>query len=310
MEAASHGYSVTGLSRKFDANLSGSVNQVEFDLFSLVDDVKRESLVRQQESTLERVLSSVDVLIHTAALTPFSDAKEPEYDQFNVAATIELANIAADSGVKRFIFFSSIGVHGDVSKKPIVETDRLEPHNAYSLSKQKAELALTELSQRLGMELITIRAPMVYGQGAKGSFSLLKGLVLKGVPLPFAGIKNKRSFIAIDNLIDFTMVCTKHPKAANEVFLVSDNEDVSTKEFIRRLGKAYNRSVLMFPFPAFVLSILFKVIGKDSIRNSLLADLQLDSQKAQKLLSWVPKITMEEQMNQIVEQEIKEELGA
>jgi len=250
-----------------------------------------------------------DVLIHCAGLAHVksNDSLEEllEMEKMNFEVTINLATQAASLGIKRFVFISSVGVNGVITKKPFVETDEPKPDSPYAKSKYKAEVDLLKLANSTDMDVVIIRPPLVYGNGAPGNFKLLVDAVRRSLPLPFgAATTNRRSFVAIDNLVDFIAFCadyTKTPRAKNQIFFVSDGEDVSTSEFLIRIIKAYKSKTYLFPVPVSILYLMAKVLNKKSLANKLLDSLQIDSTKANSLLGWKQVITMDEQLKKMVE---------
>ncbi len=183
------------------------------------------------------------LIIHTAARTSVIKEKGKdtlnEYKKINVDGTLNFATQAASEGVKRFIFLSSIKVNGEesIAGKPFTEKDEASPSDDYAHSKYEAECGLLELSKRSSMEVVIIRPPLVYGPGVQGNFASLIKILQKGIPLPLGAINNKRSLIALDNLVDFILTCTNHPAAKNQVFMISDGQDISTTELLKRLTK-------------------------------------------------------------------------
>jgi len=245
-------------------------------------------------------LKSQDVVIHAAARVHImkDDAADPmlEYRRTNVEGTLNLARQAAAASIKRFIFLSSIKVNGEETEvgRPFYADDTARPIDDYGVSKAEAEKGLQEISLDTGMEVVIIRAPLVYGQNIKGNFAKLIALVAKGVPLPLAMVKNQRSFVAIDNLVDLIITCINHPKAANQIFLVSDGQDLSTPELLDGMAKAMGRDIRLFPIPLSFLSLVAVIIGKRGEANRLLGSLQLDISKTLDVLDWAPVINFEE----------------
>ena len=245
-------------------------------------------------------LKSQDVVIHAAARVHImkDDAADPmlEYRRTNVEGTLNLARQAAAASIKRFIFLSSIKVNGEQTEvgRPFYADDTARPIDDYGVSKAEAEKGLQEISLDTGMEVVIIRAPLVYGQNIKGNFAKLIALVAKGVPLPLAMVKNQRSFVAIDNLVDLIITCINHPKAANQIFLVSDGQDLSTPELLDGMAKAMGRDIRLFPIPLSFLSLVAVIIGKRGEANRLLGSLQLDISKTLDVLDWAPVIDFEE----------------
>ena len=255
---------------------------------------------------LESVLENTDVVVHMAgrAHMMVDDSTSPlaEFRRINRDATLSLAKIAARSKVKRFIFLSSIGVNGNQNSKPFTERDEPNPVADYAISKYEAEQGLLGLSEEVDMDVVIIRPPLVYGPNAPGNFNTLLRWILKGVPLPFGLIKNKRSFIALDNLTDFIIHCINYkdtPLACGQVFLVSDGEDVSTSQFLRKVSKAVRSKTILLPIPVNTLQFILRVIGKGNTAERLFDSLQVDNSKAKELLNWQPIITMDKQLKKI-----------
>lgn len=246
------------------------------------------------------------VVIHLAARAHV--LHDPHEDP---AAAFYLANVdfaracaaaAASAGVKRFIFMSSIGVHGGASgTRPFHADSDLAPHTLYARSKADAEGALAEVVHGTGMELTVIRPPLVYGPGAPGNFAALLSAVERGWPLPLGKVTiNHRSFVAIDNLVDLIMTCLDHPAAANRTFLVSDGEDLSIADLLRRLGVAMGRPARLLPVPVGVLALAAKLLGKMEMFQSLCGSLQVDISKTRELLGWCPPIGVDEGLKRAV----------
>ena len=215
-----------------------------------------------------------------------------EFRRVNVAGAMKLARQAAAAGVVRFVFLSSVKVNGE--QGVYTESAPSAPVDPYGISKSEAEVGLRQIAAETGMEVVIIRAPLVYGPGVKANFQALLHAVARGVPLPLGAIHNRRSLVALDNLVDFILTCIKHPAAANETFLVSDGEDLSTTDLIRRLARAMGRPARLLPVPAFVLMAGATMLGKRNVAQRLLESLQVDISKARQLLGWVPPISVDE----------------
>ncbi len=246
-------------------------------------------------------LAGCNVVIHLAARThSMSDDQDESIADFqavNVDATLALATQAAQSGVKRFLYISSVKVNGE--KTPMGAAygadDLPAPEDAYGASKAEAEACLRLLALETGMELTIIRPPLVYGPGVKGNFHTLLSWVLKGWPLPLGAVRNNhRSWVCVDNLVDLILVCIKHPNAANQTFLVSDNEDLSTHQLLCKLAEAFDRPVRLFSVPVCVLNFLARMLGKKAISQRLLGSLRVDIRKTCTLLDWRPPVTVHE----------------
>jgi len=239
------------------------------------------------------------VIVHTAARAHIMDdtAADPltEFRSVNVAGTLNLARQAATAGVKRFIFISSIKVNGEQTMdQPFTAGDMPAPEDPYGISKWEAEQGLRELAITTGMEVVIIRPPLVYGRGVKGNFASMIKLVGKGLPLPLGAVHNKRSLVALDNLVDLIITCIDHPDAANETFLVSDGDDLSTTQLLRGVAEAMGRSSRLIPVPASLLQFGATLLGKKAVAQRLLGSLQVDISHTQKCLNWMPPLTVKQ----------------
>lgn len=244
-------------------------------------------------------LSGVDVLIHCAArVHVMSDASSDplsEYRKINVAGTLNLAKQAAQSGVKRFIFISSIKVNGEETQvgSPFTAEDIPAPSDPYGVSKMEAEQHLMSLGKEIGMEIVVIRPVLVYGPGVKANFRSMMNWLNKGWPLPLGAIRNQRSFVALENLIDLIITCIEHPGAANQVFLASDGYDMSTTQLLKQLGEALGRPARLIPVPVSILVRAASLLGRRSAAQRLCGSLQVDIRKSRDLLGWSPPSTVE-----------------
>lgn len=245
-------------------------------------------------------LDGVDVVVHLAARVHVMNdvARDPleEYRNANTLATIHLAQEAAKAGVKRFIYLSSIKVNGEetTSGKSYSEDSTPAPIDPYGVSKWEAELGLEKVCAQTGMEFVIIRPPLVYGPGVKANFQKLMGLVAKGLPLPLGAVHNQRSMLALDNLVSFIAEATTNPLAANQRFLLSDGQDVSTSQLLKLLAKGMGKSIWLLPVPVFILRAATQVLGASAAADRLLGSLQIDSSKARQLLQWEPPLSAEE----------------
>ncbi len=251
-------------------------------------------------------LVGLDTIVHTAARVHIRNDRSAraiqEFDRINLTPSLQLARDAAASGVRRFIFLSSIGVNGDRTgaTNAFTETNEPHPHNAYTLSKLKAERGLVEISAATGMEVVIIRPPLVYGPGVRANFAALMHAVQVGWPLPFGAVHNCRSLVALDNLLDFILTCVDHPQAANQTFLVSDGQDVSTAQLVRGLARAAGVSARLVPVPPWILWATAGLLGKRGLMQGLCGSLRVDISKANKLLGWKPEISVEEGLRRTV----------
>lgn len=230
-----------------------------------------------------------DVAIHLAGLAHNSYSLD-EFRKINVDSTVAFARQLAESGLKRFVFISSIGVNGNKTDTvPFSELSTVNPHADYAISKYEAEIELTKLSRELEFELVIIRPPLVYGKDAPGNFRNLHNLISRGIPLPFGLANNSRSFISVRNLCNFIVLCSTHSRAANELFLVADDEFISTKELINVIWQAKNIKSFLIPIPIVAFKFLFSLLGRSSMSVQLFDNLEIDNTKAKSLLGWSPK---------------------
>ncbi len=244
-------------------------------------------------------LANRDVFLHLAGIAHKSDTSDADYYKYNTELTLHLAEQAAKAGIKRFVFVSSIGVNGaSTLNKPFNSESVANPHNAYANSKYLAEKGLKDISDKSGLEVVIIRPTLVYGSNAPGNFEKLQSLVLKSPALPFAGINNNRSFIAVQNLVDLLMCCLVHPKANGMLILASDGEVISIKTFTNRIAKSLNTKLFQIPVPSAALNFIARCLGKEKMVEQLVGDLAVDSSKEYQILNWFPKYTMEQALKQ------------
>lgn len=246
------------------------------------------------------LLAGVDVLVHCAArvhvMREVSRDPLADFRAVNVRGSLQLARAAALAGVRRFVFLSTIKVHGETTDagQPFTAESPLRPSDAYALSKQEAEQGLMQLASETGMEVVIVRPPLVYGPGVKGNFASMARLVERRLPLPLGAIHNRRSLVGIDNLVDLLVRCVDHPAAANQVFLAGDGEDLSTTELLRAVGKTMGRPARLIPVPAGLLCLGATLLGRHAMAQRLLGSLQVDISRTCKLLDWSPPCTVEE----------------
>lgn len=243
-------------------------------------------------------LESVDVVVHCAARVHVMDetANDPlaAYRQVNAEGTLTLARQAAEAGVRRFIFLSSIKVNGEATDASGAFTAQDEPAPAdpYSISKWEAEVGLRELARSTGMELVIIRPVLVYGPGVKGNFNSMMSWLYKGMPLPLGAIHNQRSLVALDNLVDLIVTCLEHPAAAGQTFLVSDGEDLSTTQLLQQMARALSRPARLVPVPASVLECAAAMLGRRAMAQRLCTSLQVDMTHTCTTLGWRPPVSL------------------
>jgi nucleoside-diphosphate-sugar epimerase len=240
------------------------------------------------------------VVIHLAARVHLMNDTEADplsaFRAANVDGALNLARQAAAAGVKRFVFTSTVKVNGEatLTRQAFTEADTPKPQDAYGLSKYEAEQGLRQLSASTGMEVVIIRPPLVYGPGVKANFAALMRAVQRGWPLPLGAVHNQRSLVALDNLVDFIITCITHPRAANQTFLVSDGQDLSTTQLVRGMAQAAGVPARLLPVPVWALQAGASVLGKGDAVQRMCGNLQVDISKARSLLGWVPPVSVEE----------------
>ncbi len=288
-----HGMSVSAAVRKHSNMQGGRFN------YTFVGDI-------DGNTDWDVALKNIDCVVHLAArvhvMNETSSDPLKEFRRVNRDGTEKLARDAASAGVKRLIYLSTIKVNGELTNgDPFTEQVGHPPVDPYGLSKWEAENLLRQISAETGMEVVIIRPPLVYGPGVKGNFLTLLKLVLKGFPLPLGRVTNRRSLVALDNLLDLIRECIANPQAANETFLVSDGEDLSTAELIKAIAHAMKKSPRLIPVPLRWLTIAALISGKKAVANRLLGSLQIDSGKATRLLGWRPPQTVAQGVERVVD---------
>ncbi|HUL66986.1 MAG TPA: SDR family oxidoreductase [Burkholderiaceae bacterium] len=239
-------------------------------------------------------LAGVEFVVHAAARVHVMRERHHDplgaFREVNVAGTLRLAQEAAAAGVRRLVFLSSIKVNGESTAPghPFREDDAPAPRDPYGISKREAEDGLLALARTTAMQVVIVRPPLVYGPGVRANFASLMRLVRSGMPLPLGAIDNRRTFVALDNLVDLIVTCIDHPAAANEIFLAGDAEDLSTTDLLRRLGAALGRPARLVPIPARWIESAAALIGRRAIADRLCGSLQLDIDKAARVLGWKP----------------------
>lgn len=283
-----HKAAIVAATRRLIENLPVNVNQVQVgDLLPSTD--------------WSIALQGVNVVVHCAArvhvMTEISNDPLVEFHRANVEGTIRLAQQAAEAGVRRFVFISSIKVNGESTELgyPFSTADAPAPLDPYGVSKMEAEQGLRELSVCTGMEVVIIRPPLIYGRGVKANFAAMMQWLKRGLPLPLGGITfNRRSLVFVENLVDLIQICINHPKAANQTFLISDDEDVSTTTLLRKMAKALGYPARLVNIPPTIIKLSARLIGKPGIADRLCGSLQVDITKTKELLGWKPKFSLDE----------------
>lgn len=252
-------------------------------------------------------LQGVNAVVHCAARVHVmqDNATDPlqAYREVNVSGTLNLARQAAHAGVRRFVFVSSVKVNGEATQPghSFTADDQPAPLDPYGVSKLEAEEGLWKLQAQTGMEVVVVRPPLVYGPGVKANFASMMRWLAHGIPLPLGAIRNVRSMVALDNLVDLLVTCVEHPAAAGQTFLVSDGEDVSTTELLRRTALAMGKKAFLLPVPFCVLWWGAVLLGKRAVAQRLCGSLQLDINKTRQLLGWTPPVSMDEGLRRATE---------
>lgn len=283
-------HDLTAITRSGDS-FDENIEVIKFDLEDLL-------LGEQLEGTY-------DTVVHLAGRAhKLNDQFENPLNEFrkiNKDVTLELAKQLAKKGMERFVFISSIGVNGSSTQNgsPFTENSKEQPHSDYAISKFEAEEELKKLSNSMSFELVIIRPPLVYGKNAPGNFGKLVNLIKKQVPLPFGSINNSRSYISVSNLSSFIALCVVHPKAANEMFVISDGGSISTTQLLQKLKLSTQSKSKLLPIPNVLLYILLKLLGRKRMAIQLLDNLEVDCSKAINLLNWSPIETIDHSLSKL-----------
>lgn len=249
------------------------------------------------QTSWAEALNGINIVIHIAGRSHImNDNNSSAYKEVNIDGTLNLARQAAKRGIKRFVFLSSIGVNGQNTNnnRAFTEQDRPNPADIYALSKYEAECGLLNISKLTGLEVVIIRPPLVYGRHAPGNFGSLIKLCSKKILLPLGAINNKRSFISVNNLVDFLGVCIEHPDAAGKVFLVSDDDDISTTELLRCIVFESGNKSYLIPIKVSFLRIIAGMVGKSKLVDKLSSNLQIDMTYTKNVLGWKPPLSFKE----------------
>jgi nucleoside-diphosphate-sugar epimerase len=253
-------------------------------------------------------LKNVEQVVHLAARVLVMNDKSPdplaEFRRVNVEGTAALARQASVAGVRRFIFLSSAKVNGELTEAghPFAADDAPAPEDSYGVSKYEAEQLLRQIAAETGMEVVIIRPPLVYGPGVKANFESMMRWLARGVPLPLAAVtNNRRSLVALDNLVGLIVTCLNHPAAANQTFLVSDGEDLSTAQLLKRMGAAMGNPARLFYVPPALLRLGATVLNKPGFYQRLCGTLQLDIVKTRQLLGWTPPVSVDQGLSRAAE---------
>ena len=267
----------------------------------LPEDIEIVARELSRDTDWSGALVGVSAVVHCAARVHIMDdlSADPlaEFRRVNVDGTLSLAKQAAVAGVKRFVFLSSVKVNGEQTQvgAPFIADQQPNPGDPYGVSKMEAEVGLRALAMETGMEVVIIRPPLVYGPGVKANFLAMMRWLKRGIPLPLGAVtENRRSLVALDNLVDLIVTCLDHPGAANQTFLVSDGESLSTAALLRRMGDALGRPARLIPVPVPLLQTGAALLGKRDMAQRLCGSLEVDIGKTTELLGWTPPISVDE----------------
>lgn len=304
------GHRLSVIVRKHSEKFPQSIEQIVVEdignLSSTVDEFHEVLATNdggEQHAKLEVALKKTDVVVHTAGRAHVMKEQTTDplklFRRVNTEGTLALAHMAANAGVKRFIFLSTVKVNGETTtdREPFTEEDDCHPRDPYAISKWEAELGLVDISSNFSMDVVVIRPPLIYGPGVKGNFAALSKLVDKRLPIPLARVKNRRAMLALENLVSFISVCLTHPKAANEVFLLSDGKDISTAALVESIAHSKGKAVCLLPFPVWGIRGAASLVGKKAFSERLLGSLRVDISKARNLIGWQPVVTMQQQLD-------------
>lgn len=260
------------------------------------------------ETDWQPALEGVGEVVHCAArvhvMNDTSSDPLAEFRRVNVEGTVNLARQAAAAGVRRFVFLSSIKVNGEftVAGQSFTADDVPAPQDAYGISKHEAEQSLRQIADETGMEVVIIRSPLVYGPRVKANFAAMMRWLDRGLPMPLSAVtQNRRSLVALDNLVDLIVTCLHHPAAAQQTFLASDGEDLSTADLLRRMGGTMGRAARLFYVPTSCLKLAAHLVNKPGIYQRLCGSLQLDITKTRQVLGWVPPVSVNEGLRRAAE---------
>ncbi len=274
------------------------------------NDPRRSNLVSvgdlAADTNWRTALEGATAVVHTAARVHMMDDRAcdsmPEYRRMNVESTLNLARQAVASGLRQFVFLSSIKVNGDSTPidRPFTADDKPRPNGAYAVSKYEAEEGLRQIGKETGLKVTIVRPVLVYGPGVRANFLSMMRWVDRGIPLPFGSIRNARSLVALDNLVDLIGKCLLHPMASGQTFLLSDGEDLSTPELLRRTASAMGRPTRLMPVPEFVLRSAATIAGKPGVGARMCGSLRVDIEKTRRLLGWSPPMPVDRALEKTV----------
>lgn len=308
---------VTGSSGFVGSRVVELAEKVVWEVVSVVRKAVKQKPYRFAVSSIDAAtdwsgaFDGVDCVVHCAARVHQMNESEQDaleaYRETNTLGTVTLARQAADAGVKRFVFVSSIKVNGEFSElnSPFEPVLNCTPQDSYGLSKYEAEVELAKLSKETGLEVVIIRPPLVYGPGVKANFLSMMRLIDKGIPLPFGAIKNRRSLVYLDNLSNLILLCCEHPLASGHTFLASDDHDVSTTQLMRTIALSMGKTPRLIPIPMSWIELSASVLKKQQVAQRVCGNLQVDICLTKEILGWTPPVTFKQGIKRTVEAYLK-----
>ncbi len=262
---------------------------------------------------ISAAMRDVDAVVHLAARVHVmkDTAADPlqEFRRANCLWTERLIERAAAEGVRRFVYMSSVKVNGERTTTPFTEADTPHPEDPYGLSKWEAEQIVNRVSAQRGIEAVVVRSPLVYGPGVGGNFLSLLKIIRRGIPLPLGAVRNKRSLVFRDNLVDALATCLRDPRATGQTYLVSDGEDLSTQDLTRRIGRAMGVTVRLWPVPVSLLRFFGALVGRQGIVGRLIDNLQIDASKLHRELGWSPPWSVDRGIEETVDWFVKRQVA-
>lgn len=304
---------VTGASGFVGKHLCVALKSAQIDVIAARRDnskLRDDSVARvgdiDAETDWSAALEGVDVVVHLAArvhiMSETANSPLAEFRKVNVLGTQRLGRCAAEAGVRRFIYISTIKVLGErTENRPFLHTDTAKPCDPYALSKLEAEQALMRIEENSGLDLVILRPPLIYGPGVGGNFLRILNLIYRGIPLPFGLIRNARSMLAVSNFCDVIKICLDHPDATGETFLIADGSDTSTPNLFRMIGDRMGKSARLVPFPKRLLKLVGKLFRRSSEIDRLCGSLQVDIEHTKRILNWSPRTSLEEGVHSVVD---------
>jgi nucleoside-diphosphate-sugar epimerase len=250
-------------------------------------------------------LENIDCVVHIAARAHVLQAagRTPEsYIETNARGTRCLAKAAAEHRIRKFIYLSSVKVNGEWTEgRAYAASDEPHPQDAYAVSKWLGERYLMEFAAKVPMHAIVIRSPLVYGPGVQANFLRLLRWVDSGWPIPLGSVRNARSLVSVWNLCDLLATLARNAAATGGTWMVSDGEDLSTPELLRRIARALGRRPRLLPVPVAVLRRCASLLGRQAELSRLCGSLTVDLTPTRNELGWSPPVSVDEGLSRTVD---------